>query len=53
MGKTLCKLVDDDYLDEHFKGYSELVKSPNYICKKCGRASNDEKKLCKPKKIKE
>jgi hypothetical protein len=53
MGKKLCKLVKEDYVEEHFKAYSELVSKPKYICKKCGRASNDEANLCKPKKIKE
>ncbi len=53
MGKTLCKLVKDDYLEENIKEYIELIKDAKYICKKCGRVSNDEDSLCKPKKIKD
>jgi len=52
MGKALCKLVKEDYLDDHLESYMTLVTEPKYVCKKCGRVSNDEKRLCKPKKIK-
>lgn len=45
---TLCKLVKKDHLEKHFAEYEELVVNPEYICRKCGRAANDKKSLCKP-----
>jgi rubrerythrin len=52
MSKKLCKLVKDEYLDDYFKDYMELVNKGKYICKKCGRVANDESNLCKPKELK-
>ena len=42
MGTTMCEV----------KLYDE-TGSDKYTCKKCGRKAEKEKKLCKPKKIKE
>ncbi len=53
MSKKLCKLVKDEYLVAHLSEYIEIVKEPKYICKKCGRVSDKEKRLCKSKKMKD
>ncbi|MEN6456149.1 MAG: hypothetical protein ABFD10_17995 [Prolixibacteraceae bacterium] len=42
MGKTACK--KDDYQEP---------KNPVFYCKKCGLKAEKEKKLCKPKEVKE
>lgn len=42
MGKNACKK----------EGYQE-PGNPVYKCKKCGLTAEKEKKLCKPKEIKE
>lgn len=49
--KTLCKLVKDDALEKHLEEYKELVARPHCICTKCGRVSEDPKRLCKPEKL--
>ena len=46
--RTLCKLVKNDFLKKHFASYKDLVTNPEWICRKCGRVSNDPKFLCKP-----
>jgi len=46
--RTLCKLVKNDFLKKHFASYKDLVTNPEWICRKCGRVSNDPKILCKP-----
>jgi rubrerythrin len=50
--KKLCKLVKKDFQKKHLKEYLDLVQDPVWVCKKCGRASNDVHCLCKPVKIK-
>ena len=50
MGKTLCDL--DKLLKNDFAAYAALVDHPNFVCRKCGRAANEKKNLCEPKKIK-
>lgn|GEM_PF-2284152 len=49
--KTLCKLVKDDAPEKHFKEYQALVSKPKYICKRCGRAANGKRSLCRPARI--
>ena len=49
--KTLCKLIKKDVLDEKFEDYAALVKEPQYICRKCGRAAAKKKHLCKAQSI--
>jgi len=49
--KELCKLVKDDALAEALEAFKKLVESPTHLCLRCGRASNDKKRLCKPDRI--
>lgn len=50
--KKLCKLVKKkDYLDDNMEDYMKLVGEPKFLCKKCGRAAEKEKQLCKAKKM--
>ena len=44
--KTLCAKKDE--LKESLSQYKKLVRGARFICKKCGRAAHDEKRLCKP-----
>lgn len=53
MGKKICKLVKDDYLDDNLKEYIKLVKDAKFVCKKCGRVAKKEDMLCSPKKMKD
>jgi len=49
--KELCKLVKDDALAEALEAFKKLVEQPTHICTKCGRVSNDKKRLCEPEKL--
>jgi hypothetical protein len=49
--KELCKLVKDEALSESLEAFKELVTEPTHLCLKCGRVSNDKKRLCKPERL--
>lgn len=50
--EKLCKLANKkDYLDKNLEEYIKLVGEPKFLCKKCGRAAEKEKQLCKAKKL--
>jgi hypothetical protein len=53
--KHLCYLLNTNFhmnLNLHkTKGYKELVKNSNFICKVCGRVAVSDKNLCKPAKL--
>jgi hypothetical protein len=49
--KKLCKLAKKDYLKENLEAYKTLVVNPRFICKKCGRVSNADNRLCKEKPL--
>jgi hypothetical protein len=49
--KELCKLVKDDALAESLEAFKKLVEAPTHLCTKCGRVSNDKKRLCKAEKL--
>ena len=48
--KTLCDLKH--LLQTDPKRYMKYVDRPSHICLKCGRAANEKKLVCEPKKIK-
>jgi transposase-like protein len=45
--KTLCAFKKN-YLKENLSKYKKLVRDARFLCKKCGRTAQDEKRLCKP-----
>jgi len=49
--KHLCKW-DKDRIQEKINALMKIVKNPSFICRKCGRAANDKKWLCKPVPLK-
>jgi hypothetical protein len=49
--KALCKLVKDGALEEALEAYGKLVAHPTHLCAKCGRVSNDKKRLCDPGRL--
>jgi len=49
MGKSLCKLKKE--LKTDIRSYTLLVKSPQYVCDKCGRCANKKKNLCSAQKM--
>ncbi len=53
MGKKMCKKVKDGVLKDDMPDYLKDALPAQYVCKKCGRFSNDESLLCKGKKVKD
>lgn len=49
MGKTtkLCKLKKDE-IDKDLERVAKTVRQPTHICRRCARAANVKKALCKP-----
>ena len=45
--KHLCSLAGKKKIDEN----EELVKDPQFICRKCGRVADVDKSVCKPKAL--
>ncbi len=50
MSKTLCDWSKRD-LERHPEKLAELVLEPHFYCRKCARAANTSKVLCKPRKL--
>lgn len=50
--KTLCDWKKSEILD-NLEELFEIVETPEFICKKCARAANQEKSLCKPLRFKD
>jgi hypothetical protein len=48
--ETLCKW-DKDTIKENWDQLIKLVREPEYVCKRCGRAVNDKDRVCKGEKI--
>lgn len=48
--KEICEWSKTQ-LRDHFELLARIVAEPTYACSKCGRAANDKKWLCKPKKL--
>ena len=48
--KTFCKWSKKD-IENNFDILSGLLDQPTFACKKCARASNNKKALCKPAKL--
>jgi hypothetical protein len=46
--KRLCDWTKKE-LRERFGELRDLVRSPRFVCTKCGRAARVEQSLCKPK----
>ena len=49
MAKPLCELKKS--LKADAKAYTLLIRHPTHLCRKCGRAANDKRLLCKPMKL--
>lgn len=50
MGKKetkMCKWKEAD-ISEQFEKFSDIVKKPKFVCKKCGRVADNKKRLHKP-----
>ncbi len=47
----LCYLENLGFLESNLDKYKVLVRSANYVCRKCGRAAANEKNLCKADKL--
>jgi len=44
--KKLCGIKKSEF-EDHKDEITKIVKTPNFICKKCLRVSIDKKHLCK------
>jgi len=44
--KRLCKWKEEA-INDNFETLKDIVKSPEFVCKKCGRVSNKKKWLHK------
>jgi hypothetical protein len=49
MAKHLCKLSQS--VKKNFETIASLVDRPRFICMDCGRAVNEKKRVCEPKRI--
>lgn len=49
---TMCKL-SKKYLGKDNEKYFGYLDKAKYVCTRCGRVANDEKNLCRPKKLEE
>ena len=49
MTKHLCKLSQS--VKKNFDTIAGLVDRPRFICTDCGRAANEKKRVCEPKRI--
>ena len=46
--KHLCLLKNIGFVKRNLEEYKALVRDPEYVCRKCGRAAARKKNLCKP-----
>lgn len=51
MGKKLCHIYPKIKNKEKSEQYFKIVKDAKYVCKKCGRAANDDRYLCRSVKL--
>ena len=49
MTKHLCKLGQS--AKKNLKIIASLVDRPRFVCTDCGRAANEKKRVCEPKRI--
>jgi hypothetical protein len=49
VAKELCKLKKN--LSKQFEEIAALVDRPRFLCIECGRAANEKRRLCEPKRI--
>jgi len=49
MTKHLCKLSQS--VKKNFEEIAALVDRPRFVCTDCGRAANEKKRLCEPKRL--
>ena len=45
--KRLCKWKEED-IAEKFDKFSDIVRNPKFVCKKCGRVADKKNWLHKP-----
>jgi len=48
--KKLCGIKKSEY-EPYQEEIINIVKKPNFLCKKCLRVANDKKHLCKAKEF--
>jgi hypothetical protein len=48
--ETLCNWKKEEIKDSVAE-LRKILHSPEYYCRKCARASSDERYLCKPEKL--
>lgn len=49
--ETLCDW-SRKHIEKHSGRLTDIIREPRYYCRKCARAANEKKYLCKPVKIK-
>ncbi len=47
----LCCLQEKGFIDVNLEGYMELVRTPGFVCRKCGRVAKSADSLCDPEQI--
>lgn len=51
-GKTLCAWKREQ-IENSLEELRQIVSSPQFMCRRCGRAVSDKKWVCKPTSLKE
>ena len=49
--KTLCALVEEDYIESHTEDFLKLIRPANHFCKNWGRSAVHQKNLCNPEPL--
>jgi hypothetical protein len=49
--KHLCALAGNGLAERDLENFKALVRTPRYVCRRCGRVANALGSLCEPEEI--
>jgi hypothetical protein len=50
-GAHLCVAHNIGFIRKNLKGYKDLVRGSQFVCKECGRAAASADNLCEPDRL--